>query len=89
MKNVQDGQINNSHCTYGLNSEGTCVPGHNGHTWAQLIGCRLQSHPVDCGGADNQHLHYAVGELPPKKTTSGREFKLLRLRKHYQILEEH
>lgn len=46
--------------TNGLNSEGTCVPGHKGHTWAHLIGGRLQTHPVDCGGTNNQHLCYAV-----------------------------
>lgn len=51
--------------TYGLNSEGTCVPSHEGHLRAQLVGCCLQPHAVDCGGAHNQHLHDAVRELPP------------------------
>lgn len=51
--------------TYGLDSEGTCVPSHQGHLGAQLIGCGLQPHPVDGGGAHDQHLHDAVRELPP------------------------
>ena len=53
--------------TYGLNSEGTCIPGHEGHTRTQLIGRRLQSHPVHRGGAHDQHLHYALWELSPKE----------------------
>lgn len=60
MKGVKVAWQLKSYCTYGLNSEGTCVPSHKGHTWAQLIGCRLQPDPVDCGGTHNQHLYYAV-----------------------------
>lgn len=51
--------------TDGLDGVGTSVPGHDRHVRAQVIGSRLQSHPVHCGRTDPQHLCDTARELRP------------------------
>lgn len=46
--------------TDGLDGEGARVPGHEGNAGAELVGRRLQSHPVDRRGAHHQHFSDSV-----------------------------
>lgn len=51
--------------TDGLDGVGTSVPGHDRHVRAQVIGRRLQTHPVHCSRTDPQHLGDTARELWP------------------------
>lgn len=51
--------------TDGLDGVGAGVPGHGWHKRAQIIGSRLQTHPVHCGRTDNQHFCDTARELWP------------------------
>lgn len=66
MQNIEHEADQCQQPTYCLDSEGTCVPGHEGHPGAELIGCSLQSHSVDCSGTHNQHFCDSVRKLSPK-----------------------
>lgn len=53
--------------TDGLDGVGTGVPGHDRHVRAQVIGSRLQTHPVHCGRTHSQHLCDTARELRPNQ----------------------
>lgn len=53
--------------TDGLDGVGTSVPGHDRHVRAQVIGRRLQTHPVHCSRTDPQHLCDTARELRPNQ----------------------